>query len=117
MLRLLPVILLVLQAIPFSSTVYESHSDVEITQKMSCCGGNCRCAENGCKCGKKEDKAPAKSKTPFTIDSIDFTAPLTATKYSIPNLTSTGEIKVIASTVSIVASNNCRQALLGRWQN
>jgi hypothetical protein len=117
MLRFLPILLLVLQTLPMAVPVASAQENAQTPQKMSCCGGCCKCAANGCQCGKKQDKAPAPSKTPFSVSSIDFAPPLAPARYALPSITATGEIKLDTTTLVIACSNNCRQALLGRWQN
>ncbi|MBC8310548.1 MAG: hypothetical protein H8E83_08560 [Planctomycetes bacterium] len=116
MLRFLPILLLVLQALPFAAPV-EAADGIQTPQKMACCGGCCKCAANGCQCSKKQNNPPAPSKTPFSITSIDFALPLATAQYQLPQVTSTGELACIPTTTTVVSSNNCRQALLGRWQN
>ncbi len=116
MLRFLPILLLVLQSLPLAVSA-DAHQTVQAPQKMSCCGGCCKCSSNGCRCGKKQDKAPTPSKTPFSVSSIDFATPLAPAKYSIPALTATGELKHSTTSEIVACSNNRKQALLGRWQN
>ncbi|MBC8202358.1 MAG: hypothetical protein H8E91_00855 [Planctomycetes bacterium] len=117
MLRFLPILLLVLQSIPFSGIADAAHRVEPTTQKMSCCGGCCRCAANGCQCKEDKQEAPAPAKTPFSPRTIDFAPPISPIAYELPELTLLGEIAGIPTAKKIVASNNCRQALLGRWQN
>ena len=117
MLRFLPILLLLLQTLPLATQAEAAQESVQTAQMMTCCGGSCQCASNGCHCGEKREEAPAPSKTPFSINSIDFAPPLAPAKYALPALRTTSEIKVDATNQKVVCSNNCRQALLGRWQN
>ncbi len=117
MLRFIPILLLMLQALPMATVAETAQESAHAPQKMSCCGGCCQCAKNGCQCGKKQDKAPSPSKTPFLITSIDFAPPLAPAKYAVPALSVIGEIQFEALSQNVACSNNCRQALLGRWQN
>lgn len=114
MLRFLPILLLLLQAIPM---VASAGATPQVIEKMSCCGGNCMCEANGCQCGNEEDQTPSPSNTPFSITSIDLLVPPAPAKHELPSLENTGELVIASATFEVVHSNNCRQALLGRWQN
>ncbi|MBC8201410.1 MAG: hypothetical protein H8E86_05125 [Planctomycetes bacterium] len=117
MLRLLPILLLILQTLQFAVPVHAASENVQASQKMSCCGGCCKCAANGCACEQKREETPAPAKTPFTIFSIDFAPPAATAAVSLPAKVANGEISLTAKTLRIACTNNCRQALLGRWQN
>ncbi|HIB50900.1 MAG TPA: hypothetical protein EYO40_06445 [Phycisphaerales bacterium] len=108
---------MILQSLPMAVPAQATQDSVQAAQKMSCCGGFCRCAANGCRCGEDKEKDSAPSKTPFSIPSIDLVAPLTNANYTLPALFVSEIVAVNPSTKIVVASNNCRQALLGRWQN
>jgi len=117
MLRFIPILLLMLQTLPMAAVANTAQEAAHAPQKISCCGGCCQCAKNGCHCSEKQENTPAPSKTPFSLSSIDFAPPLAPAKYALPALSATGEVQLEALAQNIVCSNNCRQALLGRWQN
>ncbi|MBC8523122.1 hypothetical protein H8D29_04275 [PVC group bacterium] len=114
MLRLLPILFLVMQSIPFAAPLEVAEAS---SQKMSCCGGHCKCSANGCQCSKDKQEAPAPAKTPFTTKSLDLCPSFTTAQYQLPTLAITSETVAVPTTKRNFASNNCRQALLGRWQN
>ncbi len=117
MFRFLPILLLVLQSIPFAGVVDAAPAVSDASQKMSCCGGCCRCAANGCQCKQDKQDVPAPTKAPFSPRTIDFAPPANPIAYELPELALLSELVRIPTANQIVASNNCRQALLGRWQN
>ena len=114
MLRFLPILLLLLQAIPMASS---AEATPQVIEKMSCCGGNCMCEANGCLCGKEDKQTPSPTNTPFSIPSIDFAPPIAPAKYDLSSVEHTGELLFSPAKFTVVSSNNCRQALLSRWQN
>ena len=114
MLRILPILLLMLQAVPISAPAEACPS---IHDASTCCGGDCACSEQSCFCESNKEEPPAPSKTPFSITSIDFAPPLAPVAFRLPALIQSGELISGYSANIVIASNNCRQALLGRWQN
>ena len=114
MLRFLPILLLLLQALPMAAP---AEATPQVTEMMSCCGGCCMCDITACQCCKDDNQTPSPTNTPFSITSIDFAPPLAPAKYDLPSVEPTGELLFAPVIFSVVSSNNCRQALLGRWQN
>ena len=117
MFRFLPILLLVLQSVPYAGTVDAAPAITDSTQQMTCCGGYCQCAANGCRCEQDQQEAPAPTKNPFSLRTIDLAPSASPSSYQLPLLALTSEIVRVPQAKVVVASNNCRQALLGRWQN